>query len=325
MEKSETAPSLLMIRRARMLLVGATLLWALSFPLVRGLQIAEKAQVPDMADSTLAGGSLFIRFGLGAVVLLLFYGRGLLNVTGAEWSQALGLGAFGGVGLYLQTLGLAWTDASVSAFLTQLYTLLVPLIVAFRDRRFPSGRVMVACVLVLAGVAMLSPGLLTHLTLGPGEMVILISTGFIAGQIVWVERPLYAGNRSGLVTLIMFAVMAIAAGLGYLTRGGTVGDLGRLLDSSTLWEMTLVLVLLCTVATYFVMNTWQRYVTATEAGLIYCIEPVMATALSAFVPGWISRIASISYTNEILGWALAIGGVLILTATILVATEKPRD
>ncbi len=313
-----------MIRRARMLLVGATLLWALSFPLVRGLQIAEKAQVPDMADSTLAGANLFIRFGLGAVVLLLFYGRGLFNVTRAEWSQALGLGAFGGAGLYLQTLGLAWTDASVSAFLTQLYTLLVPLIVAFRDRRFPSGRVIIACVLVLAGVAMLSPGLLTHLTLGPGELVILISTGFIAGQIVWVERPMYAGNRSGLVTLIMFAVMAAAAGLGYLTRGGTVGDLGRLLDSSTLWEMTLVLVLLCTVATYFVMNTWQRYVSATEAGLIYCIEPVMATALSAFVPGWISSIASISYTNEILGWALAIGGVLILTATILVATEKPR-
>ena len=324
MEKSDTSPSLLMIRRARMLLVGATLLWALSFPLVRGLQIAEKAQVPDMADSTLAGGSLFIRFGLGAAVLLLFYGRGLLNVTRAEWSQSLGLGALGGAGLYLQTLGLAWTDASVSAFLTQLYTLLVPLIVAFRDRRFPSGRVIIACVLVLAGVVMLSPGLLTHLTLGPGELVILISTGFIAGQIVWVERPMYAGNRSGLVTLIMFAIMSGAAGLGYLTRGGTVSDLGRLLNNSTLWEMTLVLVLLCTVATYFVMNTWQRYVSATEAGLIYCIEPVMATALSAFVPGWISSIASISYTNEILGWALAIGGVLILTATILVATEKPR-
>jgi len=82
------------------------------------------------------------------------------------------------------------------------------------------------------------------------------------------------------------------------------------------------LVLLCTVFNFLIMNAWQRCVSATEAGLIYCIEPVIATLLSAFLPGWISSFAAIAYANETLTWSLLIGGVLIVGATVLVATER---
>ncbi len=240
-----------------------------------------------------------------------------------EWSQGIGLAIFAGGGLYLQTLGLAWTDASIAAFLTQLYTLIVPLIVALRDRRFPSGRVMVACVMVLVGAAMLSPGLLTRFTLGMGEWIIIVSTVSIACQIVWVERPIYAENRAGVVTLIMFALMFVAFGGGYLVEGGTAHDAGQLFGTPALWLLTLALVLFCTVFNFLIMNAWQRCVSATEAGLIYCIEPIVATILSAFLPGWISRLAAITYPNETLTWSLLVGGVLIVGATVLVATE-PR-
>src|SRR5471030_712005 len=151
--------------------------------------------------------------------------------------SAIGLALFAAGGLYLQTLGLAWTDASVAAFLTQLYTLIVPLIVAVRDRRFPSLRVIVACVLALVGAGMLSPGLLSHFTLGPGELVILVSTFFMASQIVWVERPLYAENRAGVVTLIMFAILAGVFAGGYFTTGGTVRATGLLFGTPVLWVL----------------------------------------------------------------------------------------
>jgi drug/metabolite transporter (DMT)-like permease len=198
----------------------------------------------------------------------------------------------------------------------------VPLIVAVRDRRFPSFRVVVACVMVLAGAVMLSPGLLRHFTIGPGELVIMVSTFFMASQIVWVERPLYVENRAGVVTLIMFALMAGLFGIAYLTMGGTIADAGSLFETPALWLLTLALVLLCTVFNFLIMNAWQRCVSATEAGLIYCIEPVIATILSSFLPGWISRIAAIAYGNETLTWSLLVGGVLIVGATILVATER---
>jgi drug/metabolite transporter (DMT)-like permease len=81
-------------------------------------------------------------------------------------------------------------------------------------------------------------------------------------------------------------------------------------------------VILCTVTTFFVMNTWQRFVSATEAGLIYCLEPVIATVLAAFFPGWISRWAGIDYPDETLRWGLFAGGLLIIAAAILVATQR---
>jgi len=305
-----------------MLLIGSTAFWGLSFPLLRGLQLAQREHVPQVSGSALACADTAMRFGLAAIFLFLIFGRDLHRITIREWSQAIGLAFLAGAGLFLQTIGLAWTDASVSAFLTQLYTLLVPLIVAVRDRRFPSTRVILACALVLLGVAMLSPGLMSHLTLGPGEIAIICSTGFFAAQIVWVERPAYAENRAGLVTFIMFAILTGTFALGFFGTGGTIPVAGQLFGTLPLWELLLPLVLFCTVFNFLIMNTWQRCVSATEAGLIYCIEPVIATVLCSFLPGWISRIADISYPNEILSWTLLLGGALIVLATILVATER---
>jgi drug/metabolite transporter (DMT)-like permease len=323
--KKDLSPGAVLIRRARALLIGTTILWGLSFPLIRGLELVQRANAPQISAAALASADVAIRFTLAALFLLVIYGRHLARVTWREWSQAVGLAFFAGGGLYLQTLGLGWTDASIAAFLTQLYTLIVPLIVAVRDRRLPSLRVVVACVLVLAGAAMLSPGLLRHFALGPGELVVIVSTFFIAIQIIWVERPLYAENRAGVVTLIMFAILAGLFAAGYFAVAGTAhaaGDAGRLFGTPVLWMLMLALVLLCTVFNFLIMNAWQRCVSATEAGLIYCIEPVIAAFLSSFLPGWISRAASISYTNETLTWSLLVGGVLIVGATVLVATER---
>jgi drug/metabolite transporter (DMT)-like permease len=322
MESKAPLPGLILIRQARALLIGSTLFWGLSFPLMRGLELAQKENELEGPDSALACANMAVRFGLAAVILLPFYARYLKSISWREWSQAIGLAFFAGIGLYLQTLGLAWTDASVSAFLTQLYTLLVPLIVALRDRRPPSLRVIVACVLVLVGVALLSPGLLDHFTLGPGALIIIVSTGFIACQIVWVERPIYVDNRSGLVTFLMFAVLSAMFFLGYFGMGGTPRHVVHLYNTPVLWGLMLALVLLCTVINFWIMNAWQRCVSATEAGLIYCLEPVIATVFAAFLPGWISHLAGFSYPNEILTWTLFVGGALILIATMLVATEK---
>ncbi len=305
-----------------MLLISTAVLWSMSFPLLRGLELTQRATVTGVSDAALASADMTARFGFAALFLLLLYGRGLVNVTWREWSQAIGLAVFAGAGLYLQTLGLAWTDASVAAFLTQLYTLIVPLIVAVRDRQLPTRRVVVACVLVLAGAAILSPNLFRYFTLGPGELVIVASTFFMACQIVWVERPIYAENRPGVVTLIMFAFMAVMFGGSYLSAGGTTTTATQLFATPVLATLTLALVLLCTVFNFLVMNAWQRCVSATEAGIIYCIEPVLATVFSAFMPGLISRVATIAYANESLTWSLLVGGALIIAATVLVATEK---
>jgi drug/metabolite transporter (DMT)-like permease len=310
------------IRRARVLLVSATALWGLSFPLLRGLELAQRAQAPDVPFPAFAAADMAVRFLFAALVLLPFYGGGLRSISRREWSQAGGLALLGGAGLYLQTLGLAQTNASVSAFLTQLYTLVVPLIVACRDRRWPTLRVTGSCLLVLLGAALLSPGLLAHLRPAFGEGMIIASAVFFAGQIVWVERPRYATNRAGLVTLLMFALIGLFFAGMFPLLGGTATGARDLFATPGLIELMTITVILCTVINYYIMNQWQRWVSATEAGLIYCLEPVTATVLCAFLPGVISRVASVAYANESLGWNLLAGGTLIVGATVLVATER---
>jgi len=312
------------LRRARTLLIGATVLWGLSFPLLRGLELAQRAHAPDVPYPAFAAADMAVRFLCAALVLLPFYGRELRSISRLEWSQAGGLAFFGGAGLYLQTLGLAQTDASVSAFLTQLYTLIVPLIVACRDRRWPTLRVTGACLLVLLGAALLSPGLLAHLTLALGEVAIIVSAAFFAGQIVWVERPRYASNRAGPVTLVMFALIGLFFTGLFPLLGGTSARASKLFDTPGLIELMAATVFFCTALNFFIMNKWQRWVSATEAGLIYCLEPVIATALCAFLPGLISRMAGVVYANEPLGWNLLAGGALIIGATVLVATERRK-
>jgi drug/metabolite transporter (DMT)-like permease len=304
------------------MLMGATALWGLSFPLLRGLELAQGEFARGVPSVALAAGDMAARFLLAALVLLPFYGRELFTLTRLEWSQTVGLAFFAGAGLYLQTLGLLWTDASVAAFLTQLYTLFVPLVVAFRDRRWPTSRTVVACLLVLLGTALLSPGFLSHFSLAFGEGLILLSTTFFSGQIVWVERPRYAANRTGLVTLVMFGLVGLFFAAIFPMLGGTLSGAGRLFPTPGLVVLIAAIVLFCTVINYFIMNQWQRWVSATEAGLIYCLEPVIATFLVSFLPGKLSLLTGVRYENEPLGWNLLVGGTLIVGATVLVATQR---
>jgi drug/metabolite transporter (DMT)-like permease len=85
---------------------------------------------------------------------------------------------------------------------------------------------------------------------------------------------------------------------------------------------TAVLAVVCTYGAFSLMNAWQPKITPTEAGLIYCIEPLFASIFALIVPQVLSACASISYPNERVTWSLFIGGGLIILANILVLTNS---
>ena len=161
-----------------------------------------------------------------------------------------------------------------------------------------------------------------HLSRGESETV--LASLFFAGQIFWLERPDFAGNRTAHATIIMFATIALAM-LPVLVGRGTSGAEFAVAaaGSGPIIGLLLALTLLCTLATFTVMNHWQRFVEATEAGLIYCVEPVWASLCALFLPASLSALARVQYANESFTWRLLIGGVLITLANILIQL-KPR-
>ncbi len=311
--------------RACLWLVFATLIWGTSFPLVKAIWLVQEKLVPNPPDFFLAALATVARFGIAGILIALFSIRTLRRLTRCEISQGLGLGVFGGLGILFQMDGLAHTAASTSAFLTQFTCLFIPLWVALRRRALPGPFIIAATLLVLWGMAILTGFKLSGLKLGRGEAETILSALFFAAQILWLERPRYAANRVANFTVVMFAAIAVLIMPIALLTAPTPRAILTAYSSGPVLVLVGALALACTLAAYSLMNYWQPHVSATEAGLIYCVEPLFTSVFAAFLPGWLSVFAGIQYANEHFTHALLLGGGLITLANVLIQLEAWRQ
>ena len=299
------------------MLLVATCFWASSFPVVKALALEQQRLVPDGGSWFFAMIGAMYRFGIAGLLLALFLNRNLLRISRLEIEQGVWLAIFGVGGILFQMDGLAYTAASTSAFLTQLYVAFIPLWVALVHRRLPRPRAVGSIALVLVGLAILANLDLKTFKLGRGETETLICSLLFCGQILMLERPRYAGNAPLRFSVVMFVMMALLCVPGvWLTAPRATACLSAF-ASSAAWGFLATLVIVCTLGGYLFMNRWQRDVTATEAGLIYCVEPVITSILTLFLPALISVWAGINYSNETLTFRLLLGGGLITVANVL--------
>jgi drug/metabolite transporter (DMT)-like permease len=314
--------------RACLWLLGATAVWGLSFPFIRATWLLQEKEA-GVSSVFFAAALTVIRFGVAAILMALFSIRTLRALTKLELHQGIGLGIFGGLGILFQMDGLAHTSASTSAFLTQFYCLVIPIWVAWRKRALPKLAVIVSSLMVLSGVAVLSRFNWSEFALSHwrswqssvGEAETIVAAIFFAGQILWLERPVYAPNRVTHFTVIMFttiAVLILPVAIWACPRGA---PLIQTYFSGPSLALMAVITFACTLGCYTVMNVWQPHVTATEAGLIYCIEPLCASLFALALPGWISGFANINYPNEPVTIHLLVGGGLITAANVLIQIE----
>ncbi|MEJ1972761.1 MAG: hypothetical protein WDM96_09970 [Lacunisphaera sp.] len=225
--------------------------------------------------------------------------------------------------MMFQVDGLQYTSASVSSFLTQFSAILIPMVVAVRSRAVPAARVCVCAALVLAGVAILGRFDFRAMKLGRGEWETLLCSLFFTWQILLIESPRNHGNRLLPVSAVMFASE------GLLFAGLALGTARSPADCLVPWTspswvvFTLLLTGLCTLAAFLLMNRWQPKITATEAGLIYCFEPVFASVMALFLPALLSGWAGLAYANELVTWPLLVGGGFITLANGLLQLKPP--
>ena len=306
------------------MLLLANLFWGLSFPLIKALQLVHRQVLSASGAWFVTAYSVAPRFLLGTLLLLWLLRKKTGTITRLEISQGLLIGLAAGAGMLFQNDGLQFTPASTSAFLTQLYAIMIPAYVAIRGRRRSPATVWASGLLVLAGVAILGRFDFRTLHLGRGEIETLISSVFFMMQILLLENKAFAANRPLPITLVMFATQAVffvAMSLGAASRPA---DLTVPWTSVPWLAFTLLLTVFCTVGAYTIMNRWQPKISATEAGLIYCVEPVFASLMALFLPAYFSAWAGIDYPNEQLTWHLVAGGGLITLANVLIQSKPPR-
>jgi drug/metabolite transporter (DMT)-like permease len=307
------------------LLLLATVCWGISFPLIKAVALLQQEAVPHASSWFIAALTLATRFGGGTIVLLFFCLPTLRRMTRSEAIQGLGLGLITGAGMLLQNDGMIYTSASVSAFLTQFYCIVVPLALALHARSLPSRATVASCVLVIAGVALLADFDPRRMTIGRGEAETIGAACFFAAQILWLQRPVFRNNRTSHATLVMFVVIAIMMLAMSLLLAQHPRDLVTASSPVAVWWLMSVLILVCTVLSFMLMNAWQHYAGAVQASLIYGSEPLYASVAALCLPGWFSALWGIEYSNESATTRLLLGGGLIMLANVVIQMQPPKE
>src|ERR1043165_4040493 len=112
--------------KAVRMLVLATAFWAFSFPVMKALSLDQQKLVPSANTWFLTSLGVMYRFGVAGIVMLFLCRRRAEKISRLEIEQGLWLALFGAGGILFQMDGLAYTEASTSAFLTQCYCVFLP-------------------------------------------------------------------------------------------------------------------------------------------------------------------------------------------------------
>ncbi len=305
-------------------LVLSTAAWGLSFPAAKAVMQAQALLLPDRPEWFHAAFILFNRMLIATVVMLLLLRSRMRGLTRTELRQGMELGLFGGLGMLLQTDAQNYIAASTSAFFTQFTCVFIPLTIALRSRRAPTGSVVASALLVMTGCAVLSGVQLGGIAFGRGEWETIAAAVLFTAQILCLERAEFHGTDSMRTATIMFAMKGTILLPFVLAGCGGIATLAAPYTSPSVLGLSALLAIVCTAYAYSAMTHWQRYVTSTQAGLIYATEPVFASVWALFLPGLFSTLAGLHYANEQLHWQLFAGGTLILAANLLLILHPPK-
>jgi drug/metabolite transporter (DMT)-like permease len=234
---------------------------------------------------------LGLRFGLGAVLLLPFSAGRLKRIDRRGWLMGCGVGLLLFLGFVLQTLGLQYVSPGVSGFLTNLYVIMVPLILGLATGRWPSPLVWTGVVIVIGGLALLS--LYGHLGFGWGEVLTFVATIFWAVHILAVA---HMSSRMSAIALVQLqlSVCAVLALLFAFTLERPTLFPGWGPTGAVLWTG-----IMGGIVAYVLMALGQRYTPPTLAGVLMSLEAVFAL------------VVSIIWGYDKLAWRTIIGFILI--------------
>ena len=150
-------------------LFAAAILWGLCIPVMKALVAEQGLLAPELGSLPASLASLAVRFGIAALVLMGAARIAPWRLNRREWGHGAALAAFTAVSMFLQVDGLNYTLASTAGFLIALYSVLVPLF-AWAARWRPMTPLLAACcLLVLAGMAVLTGFDPRRVALGRGE------------------------------------------------------------------------------------------------------------------------------------------------------------
>jgi drug/metabolite transporter (DMT)-like permease len=250
--------------QADLWLTGICIIWGASFPLV-------KIAIQDITPILF----LAVRFFLGGLLLFPF----LIN-RGAvfTWSQVYRggiLGVFMFAGMLFQTLGLKYTTASNSGFITGMAVVIVPFLVVIIERRLPKWPMWLGVISAVTGLYFLTQPEVHGIN--RGDIYTIICAVSFSFEIVFIEIFIKE-NESLPIALIMIWMTSLLSFLAMLFF-----ETPRMVMSWPMLASLGFVSLFCTTFGFTVQTTWQPRTTATAASVIFTAEPVFAALFAGLL------------------------------------------
>lgn len=277
-------------------------------------------QLPNTNTMFLATLAVIFRFGISGFVLTAASLRSLHKLTKTELLQGIVAGSLLTAAIIFEYDALNYIRASIAAFLTNCYCIIIPLLAAIHFRRRPTLRTQVCCALVVIGMMILANVRIHDLHFTRGEIECFLATLFFGLYIYWLGVPQFYHNHTTRTSIIMYTTMVVVSlPLLYFSSHSTHPFLNSIqaCASPTILGFLFLLTVLCTLLPYTLVNHWQREINSTEAGVIYCVIPVFASLFALFMPHFLGQLAGVHYNNESITLRLLLGGLFITLANVI--------
>ncbi|NJE85975.1 DMT family transporter [Thermococcus sp. CX2] len=268
------------MNRSELILLGITAIWGFTFPAMK----VSLGYLPPILF-------LAYRFGIAFLLMLLLFRSRVLRKETLKEGFILGLTLFFGHGF--QIVGLKYTTASNSAFITSLYVVFTPFIAYFLLGDRFKGRDVLSLIVALTGLYLISGA---SLNFNYGDLLTVLSALSFAFQIVLVQK---FGERDYL----SLAFWQIFWNFVFSSAFALTFEPLMVPKDPIPWLGVLYTSVFATVIAFTLQVKHQRHTKAHRAALIYSAEPIFGH-ISAFL-----TIREVLSLKGYLGAALIMAGI----------------
>lgn len=258
-----------------------TIIWGGTFALI-------KNALTDISPLLFLG----IRFFIAAAILFPFIYKIVKQTDRNTFIAGSVLGLFYFFGFATQTIGLNYTTATKSGFITGTFVVIIPILQTIIEKKKPKWYNIVSIIFVMIGLIFLSSSgdnLLQFINeLGSdfniGDFLTLICAVLFAFQVVYVDVFTKKYDYMPMV-FIQLLITGIGGFLGSIFLSSIGLEIVKFnLTTNLIFALVYTSVFASIIATIIQLR-YQKVVSPTKAGIIYSFEPIMAAILAFFIVG----------------------------------------
>lgn len=277
--------------RAVIELSFAGVLWGFSF-------IAAKWTFESFTVESLMFFRFFFAFAVGLILAAIFKFSELKKYWKQDAKSALRVGISLGITLWFQTLALKYTTATNTSFITTLYVIQIPLIMAVYNRKLNIQVITIALLALLGMAFLVFPDGNFHMEFNQGDILALICSFFASLQIIFMGVD--AKNSSDAFRFNLFQTFWS----GVMVLPFILISTERILPKWPLSEKAIFGFILISIGSsliaFYLQTRAQKHLSTELSSLLFLLEAPFAT-LFGFI-----------FLKESLTWLSFLGGALIL-------------